>query len=83
LRPGLIAWLLISGLNIASAASAQGVDRAAIVGRVTDASGGAVPRAVVAASSPELIGSRRAVTDLTGTYRFTGLVPGTDRKSVV
>lgn len=48
----------------------------AITGRATDSSGGALPGVTVSISSPNMIGgSRTAVTDEEGLYRFT-LLPG-------
>ena len=57
------------------AASAQ--SRASIAGIVKDASGAVLPGVTVEASSPVLIEKvRSAVTDGTGQYRITELLPG-------
>jgi Carboxypeptidase regulatory-like domain/TonB dependent receptor/TonB-dependent Receptor Plug Domain len=47
-----------------------------IVGRVTDAQGGALPGVTVEARSPALQGTRTATTDAAGSYRLTLLPPG-------
>lgn len=58
--------------------SAQGTDRSALVGRVTDSTGSAVPDATISAASPALIGGPRSVrTNAVGDFRVTDLAPGT------
>ena len=53
-------------------------DNAAIIGQVTDASGGVIPGVTVTATSPALqVPSVVAVTDLRGDYRITPLPIGT------
>lgn len=53
-----------------------------ITGRAQDASGALIPGVEVTIASPSMIGgARSAVTDETGTYRFTLLVSGTYRVS--
>jgi hypothetical protein len=48
-----------------------------ITGRAMDSSGALIPGVEVSVSSPSMIGgARTAVTDETGTYRFTQLPPG-------
>ncbi len=71
------------GLMLAAAmathAWAQGTT-GTITGRVADGSGGLLPGATVAISSPAMIGGpRESVTDGLGTYRFTAVPPGTYR----
>ena len=48
-----------------------------VVGTIVDAQGGVLPGATVSASGPQLQGTRTAVTDSTGTFRFPTLPPGT------
>src|SRR5689334_9342402 len=68
----VLAVLVGSGRAIAQ----QGQD-AAIVGRVVDASGGALVNASVSVASPALIGGVRSVTtNDTGGYRIVSLAPG-------
>src|ERR1700737_2228865 len=68
---GVIGLLFLPAL-----ASAQ----SAIVGLITDDSGGVLPGVTVEASSPALIeGSKTAVTDGQGRYRIVQLRPGVYR----
>ena len=48
-----------------------------IIGTIVDAQGGVLPGVTVTATSPQLQGSRTAVTDGSGTFRFPTLPPGT------
>src|SRR6185369_4370998 len=48
-----------------------------VIGTVVDAQGGVLPVVTVTASSPQLEGTRTALTDGTGTFRFPTLPPGT------
>jgi hypothetical protein len=60
------------------APSAAWSQSAAILGAVTDSTGGVLPGVLVEVTSPALIeGMRTAVTDERGTYRFIELRPGT------
>ena len=58
----------------ASPAAAQ--TTGGVVGRVTDAQGGALPGVTVEARSPALQGTRTATSDGTGLYHLTLLPPG-------
>src|SRR4051812_4777671 len=63
-------------VTLTASAFAQGVG--AIGGTVTDDSGAVLPGATVTLSNPGVIGGNQtAVTDTTGAYQFTRLVPGT------
>ena len=76
-----ITLLLITALFAASG-FAQTQTTGAITARASDSSGALIPGVEVTISSPALItGSRGAVTDEQGIYRFTELVPGTYRVS--
>src|SRR3954468_7491045 len=60
-------------LFLPAASSAQ----SAIVGLLTDDSGGVLPGVTVEASSPAMIeGSKTSVTDTQGRYRFVEMRPG-------
>jgi len=73
-RPGLGILLAFACVLFApTAASAQ----SAIVGLLTDDSGGVLPGVTVEASSPVMIeGSKTTVTDNQGRYRFVEMRPG-------
>src|SRR5687768_7632548 len=76
----LFAVLLLAG---SSSAFAQIGQTAVLQGRVTDASGSAIPGATVTVTSPALIGGPRSVvTEATGEYRFPSLAPGVYRVQV-
>jgi len=66
------------GLILPTRAAAQpaGTSTAAIEGRVVDTTGAPLPSVTVVASSPALIGTRQALTDPGGFYRFPALPPG-------
>src|SRR4051812_48703344 len=69
-------WLAaIVVLIIATSAAAQ-TTTATISGRVLDVQGGALPGVTVTAKSPNLQGSREAVTSENGDYILTGLPSG-------
>lgn len=53
----------------------------AINGKVSDATGGVLPGVTVTATSPSMQGSRTAVTDEGGDYRFPAVPPGEYRIS--
>ena len=65
----------IVALAIATAADAQ-TTSGTISGRVLDVQGGALPGATVTAKSPNLQGTREAVTSENGDYILTGLPSG-------
>ena len=71
-----IALALSLFVMLTASAFAQGVG--AIGGTVTDDSGAVLPGVTVTLSNPGVIGGNQmAVTDTTGAYQFTRLVPGT------
>ncbi len=70
-----IVLALITLLTIAAAVGAQ-TTTGTISGRVLDAQGLALPGATVTAKSPNLQGSREAVTSENGDYILTGLPSG-------
>jgi len=73
-----LGWVAAAALMIASAAPALGqAITGTITGRAVDNSGAVLPGVTVTISSPQMVGSREAVTDQLGTYRFTALAPGT------
>ena len=74
----LLAPLVAAVMTAAAPAMAQIGQTAALTGTVTDTSGAVLPGVTVTVSSESVIGgSRTAVTDETGTYRFPALPPGT------
>ena len=74
----LLACILASLLLATSVAHAQGVGSSGdIKGTVTDSSGGVLPKATVVAVDTEKGSRRTAMTDDSGEYRVTGLLPGT------
>src|SRR5471032_753634 len=60
-----------------AAASAFAQTTGQIIGTIVDAQGGVLPGVTVSATSPQLQGTRTAVTDGSGTFRFPTLPPGT------
>ena len=70
--------VLAAGLFMAGAAPALGQSTTGtITGRAVDSSGAILPGVAVSITSPQMIGgSREAVTDSLGTYRFTLVPPG-------
>jgi Carboxypeptidase regulatory-like domain/TonB dependent receptor-like, beta-barrel/TonB-dependent Receptor Plug Domain len=70
--------LAIVGLLVPSFGFAQtSANTGAIVGTVTDSSGGVLPGVTVTVTGPNLQGSRTAVTDAKGEYVIPILPPGT------
>src|SRR6267378_6034982 len=68
--------LLLSVLLSLCAASAYAQFGASIQGTVVDASGGAVAGATVTVTNPDTGASKVAITNDTGFYRVSALVPG-------
>lgn len=69
---------VLAALMVAtSVAAAQGVDTGSLRGRVSDASGAALPGVTVTAASAAVMGGHlTAVTSGEGLYRFPSLPPG-------
>jgi hypothetical protein len=57
-------------------AQSVGATTGAINGRVADTSGGVMPGVTVTIASPSMQGTRTAVTDQDGSYRFPAIPPG-------
>lgn len=73
-------WAVLLTCIVAADASGQGLAGGALVGRVVDASGAAVPDAAISASAAELSGGTRTTTSQSdGRYRLAGLPGGTYR----
>ena len=70
-----ILMAMASALALAASAAAQ-TTTGTISGRVLDLQGAALPGATVTAKSPNLQGSREAVTSANGDYILTGLPSG-------
>ena len=68
--------ILIYCLLIAASASAQ-IGQGTLTGIVTDPQGQVLPGVTVTATSPSLIGTRTAVTETDGRFRFPNLPSGT------
>jgi hypothetical protein len=74
----LLVCIFASLLLATSVAHAQGVGSSGdIKGTVTDSSGGVLPKVTVVAVETEKGSRRTAMTDDSGEYRVTGLLPGT------
>src|SRR5262245_9941764 len=73
----LLLMVLAVSVLMAGHVAAQGTQSSEIKGLVTDATGGVVPGATVALTSPALQGERVATTDSQGGYVVRGLPPGT------
>jgi hypothetical protein len=74
----ILGWVAAAALVITSAAPALGqATTGTITGRAVDNSGAVLPGVTVSITSPQMVGTREAVTDQLGTYRFTALPPGT------
>jgi hypothetical protein len=67
--------LLFVGVSLASAQAVTS-GTGAINGKVTDASDAVMPGVTVTLTSPSQMGTRSAVTDADGNYRFTAVTPG-------
>jgi len=74
-RRAIVAALCAALVVLATPAFAQTTGQ--IIGTIVDAQGGVLPGVTVSATSPQLQGTRTAVTDSTGTFRFPTLPPGT------
>ncbi len=64
-------------LALSPLAFSQSKDTGAIEGTVVDSEKAPLPGVTITITSPNLMGSRTAVTDANGTYRFPALPPGT------
>jgi len=74
--------VLCLGVLLATTAYSQTQTTGAITARASDTSGALIPGVEVTISSPAMIGgTRSAITDEQGSYRFTELVPGVYRVS--
>jgi hypothetical protein len=69
--------LAVMAMTAALAAPLFAQTTGQVIGTVVDAQGGVLPGVTVTATSPQMQGTRTAVTDGTGTYRFPTLPPGT------
>jgi Carboxypeptidase regulatory-like domain/TonB dependent receptor-like, beta-barrel/TonB-dependent Receptor Plug Domain len=74
--PAIAALLGLGVMAGIGASPAAAQTTGGVVGRVTDAQGGALPGVTVEARSPALQGTRTATTDGTGLYHLTLLPPG-------
>jgi hypothetical protein len=61
---------------LAPLAFTQSKETGAIVGKITDEEGTALPGVTITISSPSLMGTRTALTNAQGEYRFPALPPG-------
>src|SRR5260370_38416269 len=66
----------ISPLFLSFFAQSAFAQTASITGTVKDSTGGLVPQAQITAKNKETNASRSGLTDESGTYRITSLVPG-------
>jgi hypothetical protein len=75
-RAFALALSFVVGFSSLTFAQAVTSGTGAINGRVTDASDAVMPGVTVTITSPSQMGTRTAVTDADGTYRFTAVTPG-------
>ncbi len=75
-RTFALAFSLLLGFSSLTFAQAVTAGTGAINGRVTDTSDAVMPGVTVTLTSPSQMGTRTAVTDADGTYRFTAVTPG-------
>src|SRR6476659_6738820 len=68
-------WAVIAAVMILVGASAFGQTTSSLTGRVT-MDGNPLPGVTVTISSPQMQGTRTAVTDVNGNYNFTSIPPG-------
>src|SRR3954468_18772417 len=77
MKPVLLLLGTLAFLAPSSSARAQGVQTGTITGTVQSSDGLSLPGVTVTAASPELQGTRTAVTDVNGVYFMKGLPAGT------
>jgi hypothetical protein len=75
-RTFVLALSFLVGFSALAFAQAVTSGTGAINGRVTDASDAVMPGVTVTLTSPQQMGTRTAVTDSDGSYRFTAVTPG-------
>jgi hypothetical protein len=75
-RSFALALSFLVGFSTLTFAQATTSGTGAINGRVTDASDAVMPGVTVTITSPSQMGTRTAVSDADGTYRFTAVTPG-------
>ncbi|MBI4478354.1 MAG: TonB-dependent receptor [Acidobacteria bacterium] len=75
-RQGALALALLLAMTGVASAQTVSATTGAINGRVTDNTGAVLPGARVVATSAALMGTREAVTNEEGNYRFPAVPPG-------
>ena len=76
LRILLLTVGFLAVISLPAIAQTVGATTGAINGKVADATGGVMPGVAVTIASPSMQGTRTAVTDGEGTYRFPAIPPG-------
>jgi len=76
MKPKVIIAAFVLMVCFSVLAFSQSRDTGAITGKVTDEEGNALPGVTVTLTSPNLMGVRSVVTDVSGLYRFPALPPG-------
>jgi outer membrane receptor protein involved in Fe transport len=77
LRPfGILGCVLALSAMLGGHAAAQGMQTGNLSGTIVSSDGLTLPGATVTVTSPALIGTRSAVTDVNGNYIIRGLPPG-------
>src|SRR5688572_15082240 len=68
---------IVLALPLAAIGQTVGATTGAINGRVVDSSDSVLPGVTVTLTAPQMQGSKTAVTNEEGNYRFPGIPPGT------
>ncbi|HQH46818.1 MAG TPA: carboxypeptidase-like regulatory domain-containing protein, partial [Candidatus Aminicenantes bacterium] len=76
MKTKLFIGLIVLLLMLSPLVFAQSRDTGAIVGKIADEEGNAIPGASLVLTSPNLMGSRTTVSDANGEFRFPALPPG-------
>jgi len=76
LKTKLLIGLIVLLLMLSPLIFGQSRDTGAIIGKISDDEGNAIPGASLILTSPNLMGARTTVSDANGEFRFPALPPG-------